>query len=402
MDSEELERYSRLVLEVGANLQDGQDLAINAQIEHAPLARALAEEGYAQGAHYVDIWYWEPHAKRSRIRHAAEDTLGWIPPWLDQRYDYLSKQNAATVMIAGDPEPDLLADADPRRVGLDRLPALASRYRAQMRGDVNWTIAPYPTAGWAQVAFGEPDVDRLWGLLRSFLRLDRPNPVAAWRDHIDTLTGRARRLTEAKLDALHYKGPGTDLTVGLLTDARWEAAELQSKTGVVHRPNLPTEEVFTTPDRARAEGVIRSTRPLALAGTVVRDLVMTLEDGHIVEVGASSGADVVRGELDADEGSRSLGEVALVDGTSPIGQSGVVFFNTLLDENATCHIAYGAGIPSVLEGGNAMSKRALAKGGVNQSVVHTDFMVGGPELAVDGITEDGRRVPILRDDVWQL
>ncbi len=402
MNEEEIQSYARLVLSMGANLQAGQDVTINAMIEHAPLARALAEEGYAMGARYVDIWYWDPHSKRSRIRHAPKDTLGWTPPWLDSRGDYTAEHNSADISIVGDPEPDLLADVDAARAALDRMPSLSSRLNANLSGEVNWTIVPWPTAGWAETAFGEADVDRLWGYLRSFLRIDQPDPVAAWKTHIERLITRAGQMNERAFDALHYRGPGTDLTVGLMPDAKWDAAEMTTNWGVTFRPNLPTEEVFTAPDRKRADGVIRSTRPLATGGSVVRDLELTFVDGVVTDVSASTGADIVRGQLDADEGARHLGELALVDGSSPIGQSGVIFFSTLLDENATSHIAFGAGIPTALEGADELTAEERLERGLNASKVHTDFMVGSPELEVDGITRDGERVPILSNEVWQL
>jgi aminopeptidase len=402
VNEEEIQSYARLVLSMGANLQVGQDVTINAMIEHAPLARALAEEGYAMGARYVDVWYWDPHPKRSRVRHAPHHTLDWTPPWLNARSDYTAEHNSADISIVGDPEPDLLADVDASRAALDRMPSLASRLAANLSGEVNWTIVPWPTAGWAETAFGEPDVDRLWGYLRSFLRIDQPDPVAAWKTHIERLITRAGQMNERAFDALHYRGPGTDLTVGLMPDAQWSAAEMTTNLGVTFRPNLPTEEVFTSPDRNRADGVIRSTRPLATAGSVVRDLELTFADGVVTDVSASTGADIVRGQLDVDEGARHLGELALVDGSSPIGQSGVIFFSTLLDENATSHIAFGAGIPTALEGADELTADERLERGLNASKVHTDFMVGSPDLEVDGITRDGERVPILSSEVWQL
>jgi aminopeptidase len=402
VDNGRLERYADLTLTIGANFQAGQDLAIGCHLEHFPLARALARAGYAAGARYVDILYWDPHAKRARSEHAPKETLSWTPPWLDRRNEYLGEKHAATVTITGDPEPDLLAGLDPSRVGLDQMPRLASALKIGLSGAVNWTIVSYPTEGWAKVVFGEPDVERLWKHLEAFMRLDRPDPVAAWRDHIETLLTRARQMNERGFESLHYRGPGTDLTVGLLDGSTWKAAELQTQWGLRFRPNLPTEEVFTTPDRRRTEGTIRSTRPLALSGSVVRDLEMRFSSGRIVEVKASSGADVVRAQVATDEGAAALGEVALVDGSSPIGQSGVTFFDTLLDENATCHIAWGAGFPFAVAGTDGMTAQQLADLGVNQSTVHTDFMVGGPELEVDGVTRAGEKTPILRNDEWML
>lgn len=402
MRNEELLQLAELALKVGCNLQEGQVLGIQALVEHAPLARAAAQVAYDLGARYVDVWYFDQHAKRARVRRAPEDSLTWTPPWLEQRFEWLAAEQGALLTIAGDPEPRLLEDCDPRRAGLDRMPALAARLRAQLQGRVNWTIVPYPTPGWAELAYGEPDVDRLWADLRSFLRLDRPDPMAEWEAHTASLVRRAEALTAMDLVELRYEGPGTELTVGLIPGGRWSAAALTTRFGVTHHPNLPTEEVFTSPRRGAAEGVVRASRPLALRGTLVHGLELTLERGRITAVRAEEGAEVVRREVAADPGAAYLGEVALVDGSSPIGRAGVTYFNTLLDENAACHIAYGAGIPFVLEDGVERGPEELAVAGVNQSSVHTDFMVGSPELAVDGVTASGGRVPLLREEVWQV
>ena len=397
-----LERFAELVLKIGANLAEGQDVLINGLIEHADFARVLAEQAYRLGARYVDVTYSDPHVRKSRIQHAPEESLPWIPPWIDDRLDWTIPAKAAHISIAGDPEPDLLADVDPARGSKERTNFPPARVRQVHSEQVNWTIVPFPSPGWATSVYGEPDVERLWQDIEHFMRLDQPDPVAAWQEHIDKLENRARQLTELRFDAIHFEGPGTDLKIGLTPKSLWLAASFTTKWGRKHIPNMPTEEVFTTPDHRRTEGTVRSTRPLALAGTIIRDLEMRFENGRSVAVDATSGKDIIVGEQATDEGASMLGEVALVDGSSPIGQSGNVYLNTLFDENATCHIAYGAGYPHGAEDTEGLDADALKELGVNQSAVHTDFMIGGPEVTVTGIESGGGRVTIIENDEWQL
>jgi aminopeptidase len=290
----------------------------------------------------------------------------------------------------------LLADLDGDRVGRARMKEVSRVLMQQLQDrSVNWTGIAFPNEGWALQVFGEPDVERLWDALAFCTRLDEDDPVAAWREHMARLDRRAKALNALRLDALRYRGPGTDLEVGLLERTHFSSALFYTAAGRPYTANLPTEEVFATPDARRAEGVVTSTKPLALLGEVVEGLQMTFEGGRIVDVRAAAGADVVRAQISTDENAVHLGEVALVDGESRVGKTGLTFFDTLFDENATCHIAYGMAIPEGHEGDEAGD-------GVNVSTVHTDFMVGGPEVEVDGVTADGRVVPLLREDVWQL
>jgi aminopeptidase len=400
-----IDRYADLAVHVGVNLQPGQELEIGCLVEHAPLARAIAEAAWNAGASYVDVEYRDQHVKRAKIEHGSEDALKRTPEWLLRRYEDLAKVQGALIEITGNPEPELFAGLDEGRIGRTRMVALADlNGRLINEALISWSIVSFPNEGWARTVFGEPDVDRLWEAVAAAVRLDTPDPVEAWRAHVAKLVGRAKQLNEQRFKAVQYRGPGTDLTVGLNPGSIWKAAEFTTAWGTKHIPNLPTEEVFTTPNPNVADGVARSTRPLNLPGhgIVVRDLELELENGRIVRVEASSGADVIRAQIETDEGAARLGELALVDGESAVGKTGLTFSDTLFDENATSHIAYGRGISFAVEGAVGLSPAEQAELGVNESNIHTDFMVGGPEVDIDGVTEDGRELPILRDDVWQL
>ncbi|MEW9552611.1 aminopeptidase [Nonomuraea sp. NPDC050783] len=399
----ELSGYADVVLDVAAPVLPDDLVLVNAEIEHAPLARALAEAAYARGARYVDIWYFDPYAKRARVRHADPATLGEVPSWLDARNHELERHGGVLITVRGAAAPDLLAGEDPHRAALDRMPYLSSRQRLQLDNLVRWTLVPYATPEWARAVFGEPDQERLWRHLRRILRLDEPDPRAAWQQRIDELLGRARELTRMRLDAVRFEGPGTDLTIGLLPDAHWMAARLRDVRGREFQANLPTEEVFTTPDYRRVDGVVRATRPLSLGGTVIRDLELSFAGGTVRQVRASSGAEVVRTHQASDAGAARLGELALVDGSSRVGRSGITYLETLLDENATCHLAWGAGLPpGVPPHLRSDDPARLDAAGVNTSQVHVDFMVGGPEVTVVGLERGGGEVELLRDDVWQF
>jgi aminopeptidase len=389
------DKYAELVVRVGANVQPGQLVDVMARVEHAEVARAVTRAAYRAGAAYVDVYYTDQHIRRALIEGAADDMLSWTPPWLLKRSVQVGDERAAVVALTGDAEPNLLADLPGERVGKARMLALAEESNRQINEQLNnWTVVGVPNTGWAEQMFGEPDLERLWKAVEFTVRLDEDDPVAAWRAHVARIGKRARMLDDLQLDSIHFKGPGTDLRVGLLPESRWQGCESLTATGLPYVANMPTEEVFTTPDMRRTEGFVRSTRPLALYGRIVEGLEVRFEAGRIVEVKADKGADVVQGQLATDDTAAYLGEVALVDGTSRIGQTGLTFFDTLFDENTTCHVAYGGAYAEAVEGG-------LIEG-VNVSNVHTDFMVGGPDVDVDAVTRSGAVVPLLRDDVWQL
>lgn len=397
-----LRSYAELALKVGVNLAPGQVLAVKCFYDHAPLARAITEVAYEMGAEFVDIWYWDPHTKRARVENAPEEGLGWTPPWLHARYEWLVDNGGALIQVSGDPEPNLMKGLDPVRAGKDPMPRLKSVIDLVHSGRVNWTYVACASPGWAEMVYGEADVDRLWADLSTFMRLDQPDPVTAWKEHIQRLSVRSAALNERGFDGIRFRGPGTDLFVGLVEAALWNAATMRTDKGHEYVANMPTEEVFTTPDRTRVHGSVRSTRPLALHGSVIEDLEMVFDNGKVTEVKASNGKEIVEGEMSRDEGGRYLGEVALVDGSSPIGQKERTYFDILLDENASCHIAYGAGYPQGVKGGADMSHEQLQAIGVNHSGVHTDFMIGGTEVEVLGVTKDGTEVPIITGNEWQL
>jgi aminopeptidase len=397
-DEPTLERFADLVVRFAANVQPGQVVAIGTEPGKLELTRAIADAAYRAGAKFVDVMCFDMHVKRSRLLHAAQDTLDYVPPWYGERVLALGELRAARIGLTGPAAPGLLNDLDPERAGRDQLPFLRESSQVVNARTTNWTAVPCPTAPWAQLVFPAlaPDaaLARLWELVTHICRLDEDDPVAAWRERQDVLVGVSERLTALRLDALHFEGPGTDLRVGLLPSSRWLSARFETIDGIVHMPNLPSEEVFTAPDPARVDGVVRSTKPLVVGGTIIRGLEVRFEGGRAVAIEADEGGELLAQYARRDDGAARLGEVALVDADGRIGPLDTVFYDTLIDENAASHVALGAAYE--FTAGEEDRER------INRSQIHVDFMIGSPDVSVTGLTQDGGRVPVLRGGAWQI
>jgi aminopeptidase len=395
------DRVSRLAeLSVhGANVQEGQIVLVGAEIGHEEQARATAEAAYKRGAKFVDVAYFDPYVKRARIANADPDTLGFVPQWYGARVLECGEHNGARINMRGPTAPNLMDDLDKSLLGKDALPIVKEIYKVIDERSTNWCFVPAPHPAWAKLVHPDLPADeayeQLWRELEHVLRFDEPDPLAAWDARMAVLNDYAARLTERRFDAIELRGPGTELTIGLLPTSTWATVDFQTAKGLRHIAGIPSEEVFTTPDLGRTNGHITATVPLVLGdGTIIDGLRLRFEDGVAVEIDADKNAEALRGLTEIDEGARRLGEIALVDGEGRIGPLETVFYNTLLDESAASHIALGNGFPFLI--GDADRERC------NVSATHIDFMIGSAELDVDGVSADGNRVPVLRNLAWQL
>jgi aminopeptidase len=385
-----LDRLAEVAVKVGLGLRPGQELVMTSPIEALPLARKITEHAYKAGASLVTTLYDDEEAALLRFRHAPDQSFDRAAGWLYDGMAAAYRNGAARLAIRGD-NPALLSAEDPARVSR----ANRARSRAYQPAlelitgfSINWTILSYATPAWAKAVFpAEPEevaVARLWDAIFAASRADAPDPIAAWGRHNRELRARTEHLNAKRFASLRFRGPGTDLTVGLADDHEWNGGAAEAQNGVVCNANIPSEEVFTTPHKDRTEGVVRSTKPLSYGGTLIEDIAVRFEGGRIVEATARTGEEVLRKVMDTDDGARRLGEVALVPDGSPISRSGLLFLNTLFDENAASHIALGQAYSKCFRNGASLSEAELAERGANRSLIHIDWMIGSGEVDVDG------------------
>ena len=395
--NENLKKYARLIAETGVNVQDNHTVVLQISVDQAPLARLITEEAYRLGAAEVIVQWSDETIQREFLAHAATDRIENVPQYkIDQTDDWIAKGASRISVVSSNP--DALAGVDAQRVAAFQAAngkALVNLRKATQANKVSWTVVAAASEGWAakvfpELATSEEQVDALWNEI----------PVIAWNIHDKKLQEKAAELNEQQFTALHYTAPGTDLTIGLPKNHLWEGAGSYNARGEEFMANMPTEEVFTAPDSRRVDGYVSSTKPLSYAGTIISGMKFTFKDGKVVDFSAEQGEEALKNLLAIDEGAKHLGEVALVPDPSPISQSGLIFYNTLFDENASNHLAFGSAYAFNLQGGTEMSEEELAEAGLNRSQTHVDFMVGSDNMNIDGIKEDGPIVPVFRNGDW--
>jgi aminopeptidase len=398
-ETDRLRRLAELIVRFGANVQRGQIVSIGTEPGKEALTRMIAEVAYTHGAKFVDVRVFDPHIKRARAVYADPETLEFVPPWYGEQMLAYGEHRCALISLTGPVEPHVMDGVDPERLGRDMLPRVRESNEIVGARTTNWTVGPCPTPGWAKLVYPELEpaeaLEQLWTDIAHVCRLDESDPVATWNARLDHLLGICAKLNSLRLDSLRLEGPGTDLTVGLLPGSVWQGARLSTVDGIVHAPNLPTEEVFTSPDPERTHGFVTATKPLEVAGAMITGLRVRFEEGRAVQIDADQGAETLRARSAKDAGAAALGEVALVDGDSRIGQLETVFYDTLLDENAASHIALGEGLEFAVDGDASRAR-------MNRSQIHIDFMIGSGDVAVTGVTADGSEFPLLRGGEWQI
>ena len=401
-----LSKYADVVVRIGLNLRKGQRLILRGILEDAPLMRKVAESAYKAGAVYVEPIYTDERIARIRFEHADPESLTEVPNWMVARYEEYYERMDAELAIHS-PDPELLAGIDPDLIAKSRK-ATAEKFEPlrKYENTTNWCVVASPSPAWAKKVF--PDVpakeavEKLWAEIFASCRIYEADPVAAWQEHVEKLKKYRDYLNAQKFTALHYKSPGTELTIGLPEKHLWQGAQAEFKNGITGIPNLPTEEVFTTPHKDQVNGVVASTMPLNYSGVLIEDFSLTFEHGRAVKVSAKKGEETLKKLIETDENAARLGECALVPNSSPISQRKILFYNTLFDENASCHVAIGNSYRDTIVGGEDMTEEEFAAAGGNKSLVHTDFMIGSDQLDIDGLKADGSRVPVFRKGEWAI
>lgn len=405
---QKLQKYAELAVKIGVQIQKGQNLIINATLDSAELVRLIVKEAYHEGARFVKVNWSDDTVTRLRFDMAADETFLDEPKWYaGEMLEYIENNAAVLHVISADP--DLLNGVKTERLTNHQktYSKAMSQYRQlQMANYFTWSIVAVPSQAWAAKVFphlpAEQQVDALWEAIFRTVRVDQADPVAAWKEHIANLSQKADYLNDKKFKKLHYIAPGTDLTIELPADHLWVAAESDNDKGVSFLANMPTEEVFTAPLKTGVNGTVSSTKPLSYSGNIIDQFSLTFENGKIVDFKAEKGEETLKQLVEMDEGARYLGEVALVPHNSPISQSGLLFYNTLFDENASNHLAIGAGYAFTLEGGTSMSQEQLREAGINDSLVHVDFMIGSAEMDIYGITADGKQEQLFSKGNWAI
>lgn len=411
---EMLAKYAEAIVKVGLNLRTGQRLIITLAAtrgvphQFAPLAREVAKAAYAVGAKYVDVIWGDEEMLRLRAQYAPRDSFGEYSDWQIDAVTKMIANGDALLSIAG-ANPDLLGGLDAEVVGMMQKTHLQKFSKVGEKittNAINWCVVAAAGEAWARKVFPkltpEKAQAKLWKEIFETTRIDQPDPIAAWKEHILKLKARANYLQAKQYSALHYSARGTDFTLGLPDGHKWISAQTTAQNGVAFTANMPTEEVFTLPDRNRADGVVAATFPLSYGGTLIEDFQVTFENGRVVKVNAKKGESALQKLVDTDEGSHRLGEVALVPASSPIAQRGHLFYNTLFDENASCHIAIGRAYRFTLVGGEELNDEEFMAQGGNVSLNHVDFMIGSPKMDIDGVKKDGAREPVMREGEWAI
>lgn len=401
-----LEKYAELAVKVGVNLQKGQTLVINSPISCISFVRKVVKNAYQLGAKYVHINWKDDEITLAQFQYASDEALQEYPAWLADNFETLAKEGAAFLTISAD-NPDLLKEVNPQKVANYKKAEMTAKkaFRNYILTDqVRWCVLSIPTLEWTAKIFPNLEENQrmqaLWDTIFKVTRITENDPVEAWKTHVTNLEKRVQFLNDSRFTKLYFKGNGTDCTIDLPKNHLWAGGSSKSEDGLLFLPNIPTEEVFTLPSKTGVNGIVCSTKPLNYSGNIIDEFTLTFKEGRIIDFSAKEGYETLKNLIETDEGSHYLGEVALVPHHSPISDTNLIFYNTLFDENASCHLAIGAAYPTSLDGGAAMSSEELAEAGANTSLTHVDFMIGSDALNIYGETLNSEKIQIFKEGNW--